>query len=176
VIRRTQISRSKPYSDNGPIREGNTDRLRMRAMARYALLRKFVLCAIIAFGAAAIAPQPASAGISAQAEAVANQGLDGCATYTGKQLRDCVAGVLDRIADTSPFPSVVRALRTAAAGVRAAANKAQALSAIAACQAVVASAFKLARTSGSSPQGILDGWDRLTRVLARAASLVQAKG
>ena len=145
-------------------------------MARYALLRKFVLCAIIIIGAIAIVPQPASAGISAQAEAVANQGLDGCASSSGKALRDCVAGVLDRMADTSPFPSVVRALRTAAAGVRAAVNKAQAISAIAACRAVVASSFKLARASSTTPQGILDGWDRLTRVLARAASLIQTKG
>ena len=144
-------------------------------MATYAVLRKFVLCLIIVAGATAIMSLPASAGISAPVAAVANQGLDGCATYTGKQLRDCVAGVLEQMAGSVPFPSVARALRTAAAGVRAAANKAQALSAIATCQAMVANSLKLARAS-SRDQGILDGWDRLARVLVRAASLIQAKG
>jgi hypothetical protein len=146
----------------------------MSAMATYASFRKLVLCLIIV-GATAIVSRPASAGISAPVAATANQGLDGCASYSGKQLRDCVADVLDRMADSVPFPSVTRALRTAAAGVRAAVNKAQAVSAIAACQAMVASSLKQARTSGSD-QEILTGWGRLAQVLARAASLVQTKG
>ena len=91
-------------------------------------------------------------------------------------MRDCVAGVLDRMADGNPFPSVVRALHTAAAGVRAAVNKAQAVSAIGACQAMVASALKLARVSVSDPPFIVPGWERLAQVLARAASLIQTKG
>ena len=147
----------------------------MRAMARYALLRKFVLCVIIVTAAIVIASRSSSAGVSGPAAATANQGLDACASSSGQALRNCVADVFDRMADTSPFPSVVRALHTAAAGVRAAVNKAQALSAISVCQAMVASSLKLARAS-SRDQGILDGWDRLARVLVRAASLIQAKG
>src|SRR5262249_26416203 len=81
----------------------------------------------------------------------------------------------DRMADTSPFPSVSRALHTAAAGVRAATNKAQALSAIAVCQAMTAAGLKRARTVASE-QGFLDGWGRLAQVLARAASLIQTQG
>jgi hypothetical protein len=147
----------------------------MRAMARYALLRKFVLCVIIVAAATAIASRPASAGVSGPVAAVANQGLDACASSSGQALRDCVAGVLDRMADSTPFPSVARAIHTAAAGVRAAVNKAQALSAIAVCQAMVASSFKQARASAAD-QGILAGWGRLVQVLARAASLIQTKG
>ena len=143
-------------------------------MATYASLRKFVLCLIIA-GATAIVPWPASAGVGEQVAVAANQGLDGCASSSGQALRDCVAGVLDRMAASTPFPSVSRALRTAAAGVRAAVNKAQALSAIGACQAMVARSLKQARAPGSD-QGILAGWDRLARVLARAAQLIQTKG
>jgi len=144
-------------------------------MAIRAVLRNLVLCLVISVGATAIVSRPASAGISGPVAAVANQGLDRCASYTGKQLRDCVADVLDQMAGSVPFPSVARSLRTAAAGVRAAVNKAQALSAIAVCQAMVASSLKLARTSDKD-QGILDGWDRLARVLVRAAGLIQAKG
>jgi len=148
--------------------------LEMLMMATSALLRKLVFCLLVV-GATAIASQPASAGVGAAAAATANQGLDACASNTGKALRDCVAGVLDRLADSTPFPNVARSLRTAAAGVRAATSKAQALSAIGACQAMVASALKLASAKGTD-QGIVDGWDRLARVLARAANLIQTKG
>jgi hypothetical protein len=143
-------------------------------MATYALLRKFVLCLIVV-GAVAIVSRPASAGVGGPAAATANQGLNACATYSGQQLRGCVADVLDRLADTSPFPSVTRSLHTAAAGVRAATNKAQALSAIAVCQAMVATSLKTARASGSE-QWVVDGWGREAQVLAHAASLIQTKG
>jgi hypothetical protein len=143
-------------------------------MATYALFRKLVLCLIIIAGAIAIVPRSASAGVGGPAAATANQGLNACASLSGQALRGCVADVLDRLADSSTFPSVTRDLHTAAAGVRAATNKAQALSAIAACQAVVASGLKLARAKGD--QFFVDGWNNEARVLAHAAQLIQTKG
>ena len=149
-------------------------------MARNRPLQTFVLCLLIA-GIYAIAVTPARAAMNAQAAAQADSELNTC-NGTGKDLRDCVAGVLDRMANNVPqAPETQRALRTAAAGIRAAVNRVQALSAIARCQSVIASALKRVRAMGGG-NILLDGWGReaglnpVARVLARMAQMIQTKG
>ena len=71
------------------------------------------------------------------------------------------------------------ALRTAAAGLRAATTKAQALSAISQCQAVIGAAFRQSKAIGGE---LVRGWGRsaglapIISVLARATRLIQQKG
>ena len=84
-----------------------------------------------------------------------------------KETHNCVADVLERYGSGAP-PDVRSVFQAAASGLRAAANKAQALLAIARCQAVVAAALKqLGRSSGSS---------YASRVLSAASRLIQRKG
>jgi len=147
-------------------------------MAEGRALRTLMLCLA---GAAIYASTPAHAVMSDQAAAQADAALNGC-TGSGKELRDCVAGVLDRMAASVPqAPETQRALRAAAAGVRAAVNKAQAVTAIAACQSLITSALRRVRAIGGGST-LLDGWGRenglgpVAQVLARMARLIQSKG
>ena len=147
-------------------------------MAEGRALRRLMLCIAVA---AICASTPAHAVMSDQAAAQADSELNTC-NGTGKDLRDCVAGVLDRMANNVPqAPETQRALRAAAAGIRAAANKVQALSAITRCQSVIASALKRVRAMGGG-NILLDGWGReaglnpVARVLARMAQMIQTKG
>ena len=149
-------------------------------IAFLASVRLLVLCGLAVSVSSLVAP-PARAAMNAEAAAQAGSELDACGG-TGKVLRDCVAGVLDRMANNVPqSPDEQRALRAAAAGVRAAVNKAQAVSAIAACQSLVASALRRVHAMGGG-NVLLAGWGResglgpVARVLARAAALVQSKG
>ena len=111
---------------------------------RIAVLTCVLLCGVV------VATGPASAhGTLGTASAAAETGLQGC-TGAGKALYDCVAGVLDRMgAEIASFPQnekqTAAALRSAARSLRAAVNQAQALSAIALCQAAIASAVQQAR-------------------------------
>mgnify|MGYP000102412161 CR=1 FL=1 len=131
-----------------------------------------LLAALVALGSLATG-HGARADGGVEAAQVANAGLAACSRNAGKALHNCVADVLDgmtrRISDA---PDTTRALATAASQLRAAANKAQALSAISQCRAVVAGALKQALAMGKSGAGL----SAVAGVLARAAQLIQSKG
>jgi hypothetical protein len=127
----------------------------------------------------------ASAAMGAAA-ATANAGLSGCASSSGKALYNCVADVLDRLSSDIATDNVAEtrgALRSAAAGLRAATSKVQALSAIAQCRSVISSALRQIKAAGGA---YLRGWGggagggsglaAVAGVLARAAKLIQSKG
>ena len=156
----------------------------MSARASSWLSLKLVVLFALAFAAGVVTtPVPAHAvDTLAAAAGRANAGLNGCNSLAGKPLYECVAGVLDRLAaDIAPSGNTEtqRSLQTAAAGLRAAANKAQALSAIAQCQSVIAAAMRQSRAIGGE---LVRGWGRaaglapIAAVLARAARLIQQKG
>ncbi|MBW7972193.1 hypothetical protein HYH08_22295 [Bradyrhizobium sp. BR 10289] len=117
------------------------------------------------------------------ASATATSGLSGCNTSQGKALYNCVADVLERMANDVNSVRVgetQRALLTAASKLRAASSKAQALSAITQCQAAIAGALRQVK---ASPGGNMmvpgwgdDGLASVVGVLAKAARLIQAKG
>ena len=148
-------------------------------MKKFTRLCLLVLCMVASVCAFATSPVDAKA--NAQAAVFGSGELNGCGGG-GKEFRDCVAGVLDHMADrVAELPETQRALRAAAAGVRAAVNKAQALSAIAACRALITSALQRVHVMGGG-KTLLEGWGReagltpLASVLARAAQLIQTKG
>lgn len=131
------------------------------------LLAAFVLSGSLAAG------QQARADGGVEAAAIANAGLRGCGANAGKALYNCVADVLDGVSRRiSNAPDTTRALATAASQLRAAASKAQALSAISQCRAVVAGALRQALAMGQSGAGL----NAVAGVLARAAQLIQTKG
>ena len=125
-----------------------------------------------------------SSGMSVEsAAAKANQALDGCSSGTGKALYDCVSRVLLQFCSDisrSGVPQVDTTLRSAAAGLRAAINKVQALSAIALAQSAIAGALRSVRTVASNAPvagwGAGSGLSAVASVLAHAAKLIQAKG
>ncbi|CAL80423.1 hypothetical protein; putative signal peptide [Bradyrhizobium sp. ORS 278] len=142
-----------------------------------------IMLALLALLAAT--PVRADAGMAAAAMS-ANGGLAACSANTGKALYECVANVLDKLSNdiTAPgVPETRRALSNAAAGVRAAATKAQALSAVTQCRALITSALAKVRALGG---GYVAGWGggagagaglaAVSDVLARAAKLIQSKG
>ncbi|MDD1519438.1 MULTISPECIES: hypothetical protein [Bradyrhizobium] len=129
---------------------------------------------LLLVGAAVPAAGPAYAGGGASAAAaVGSAGLQSCSATAGKVLYDCVAGVLDRMSGTlnkwDP-PEARSALQTAASQLRAASNKAQALSAISQCRSVFASLVKQATAGHGS------GLSAIVGVLTKAAQLIQSKG
>lgn len=135
-------------------------------------LRTLLLAALVALGSMA-AGHMARADGGVEAAQVANAGLSACSRNTGKALYNCVADVLDGMTRRiSGAPDTSRALATAASQLRAATNKAQALSAISQCRAVVAGALKQVLAMGKSGSGL----SAIAGVLARAAQLIQAKG
>ena len=139
---------------------------------------------VIAVNAASLAKSSGGHMSVESAASKAHQGLDGCSSGTGKALYDCVARVLLQFcSDVSrdDVPQIDTTLKTAAAGLRAAINKVQALSAISLAQAAVAGALRQVRTVVASTAPIV-GWgpggglSAVASVLAHAAKLIQAKG
>lgn len=136
------------------------------------LVRAALLATLVVLGSLA-AGQPARADGGVEAAAAANSALSACSNYTGKALYSCVADVLDKLANRiSNAGDTQRALATAASQLRAAASKAQALSAITQCRAVVAGVLKQVLAMGQSGKGL----SAVAGVLARAAALIQSKG
>ncbi len=148
---------------------------------RHALLRMLALTLLVVLGA--LAPdRPASASTVLIAAAnTANSGLSGCNTSQGKALYNCVADVLERMANdvnSIRVGETQRALLTAASQLRAANSKAQALSAITQCQAAIAGALRQVKAANGM---MVPGWgdhglSSIAGVLARAARMIQAKG
>jgi hypothetical protein len=101
-----------------------------------------------------------------------------CESDTGKALYDCLASRLDykasRITGGNEVEPARSAMHTAAAQLRSATSKAQALSAIAQCRSVVLGVLAKVRGIGSS--GGASGLEAAANVLSRAAALIQAKG
>jgi hypothetical protein len=155
----------------------------MVAIVRWPRLALALGFALIVIGAVEAPTAPAHAvDVLVAAAGRANGGLNGCNSSAGKALYECVAGVLDRLAaDIGPAnrPEAQRALQTAASGLRAATNKAQALAAISQCQSVISAALRQSRAIGGE---LVRGWGRaeglapIIGVLARAARLMQHKG
>lgn len=144
---------------------------------------KLVIFFSLSLGTAVTATAPANAvDVLVAAAGQANAGLGACGRTAGKALYDCVAGVLDRLAaDIAPSGNTEtqRSLQTAAAGLRAATAKPQALSAITLCQSVITAALRQSRAIGGE---LVRGWGRaagltpIINMLARAARLIQTKG
>ena len=153
--------------------------------ARFSSVQTLVVICLILSGVA-LAGRPADAhGTLGTASATADAALDGC-TGTGRALYTCVAGVLDNMGkEIATFPQdekqAAAVLRTAASRLRAAVNKVQALSAISLCQAAIAGALRQARVI-SVNNSLFRGWgtpaglESVSRVLAKAASLIQTRG
>lgn len=158
----------------------------MPAQRRMSAVRLLTpILALLGFSLLAGTPARADAGMAAAAVS-ANGGLAACSANTGKALYDCVANVLDRLSSdiTAPgVPETRRALSNAAAKLRAATTKAQALSAVTQCRALISGALAKVRALGG---GYVAGWGggagggsglaAVADVLARAAKLIQTKG
>ena len=116
------------------------------------------------------------------AAASAGGGLSACSGNASKALYDCVANELDKLSnDISGVPSTQGALRSAALKLRSATTKAQALSAISQCRALISAAIQKVRSIGSAQGWAADGGDggglqAVSGVLGRAAALIQSKG
>ena len=123
---------------------------------------------------------PCSTAAHANGAGAASGGLAGCGSRSsGKELHNCVAGVLDRLAAQNSYaPEMQAEIMRAASGLRAAANKAQAVLAITQCQNVIATALKQAVASGTFVRGFgrAEGLGHIARVIAQAVRLIQAKG
>ena len=136
------------------------------------------------FGHAVAGPLPQAAEKLVAAAQIANAGLAACESSRSKALYNCIADVLDRMSnDLSAIrrgvPNTQSALRTAASRLRAATTKAEALSAVTQCQAVIAGALRQVQAAGAN--GRAQGWDdsglaAVAGVLARAARLIQTTG
>jgi hypothetical protein len=139
---------------------------------------------MLAMLAALVPDRGASASAVLNAAATtANSGLSGCSTSQGKALYNCVADVLERMANdvnSIRVGETQRALLTAASQLRAASSKAQALSAISQCQAAIAGALRQVKATPGGTM-MVPGWgdsglSSIAGVLARAARMIQAKG
>ena len=96
-----------------------------------------------------------------------------CEAAAGKELYNCLAGKLDHVASmSSRSPETQTALQKAATQLRAATNKAQALSAISQARSVVAGVIERVRSAGQDNSGLV----RVGAILANAARLIQSKG
>ncbi|WP_246741548.1 hypothetical protein [Bradyrhizobium aeschynomenes] len=139
-----------------------------------------VLALITLLGSLPTRPAMAAAILNAAATTAVG-GLGICSSKQGKDLYNCVADVLDRMASSigaANVPETQRALQTAAAGLRAATSKSQAISAIARCQSVISGALKQVRAAGGR---YVPGWGdtgltSISSVLSRAIQLIQSKG
>lgn len=154
-----------------------------RAGLRRSGLRMLALI-MLAMLASVIPDRDASASAVLNAAATtATSGLSGCNTSQGKALYNCVADVLERMANDVNSVRVgetQRALLTAASQLRAASSKAQALSAITQCQAAIAGALRQVKATPGGKM-MVPGWGdeglaSIVGVLAKAARLIQAKG
>jgi hypothetical protein len=152
---------------------------RMRA----ACARAALVAALVVFGSL-VANREAAAGVANVAAAQrADAGVSACSNNSGKALYNCIANVLDRLSGEIPdikVPETRGALATAASKLRAAVNKAQALSAIAQCQAVISGALRQVAAMGGGRVnrggGGTPGVDAVAEVLSHAARLIQMKG
>jgi hypothetical protein len=101
-------------------------------------------------------------------------------------LYECVANVVDKLGgqlSSANMGSTRSALQSAAAQLRAATNKGQALSAISQCRSLISGALRQVRAIGG---GYVAGWgggsgggaglQAIVGVLSRAAALIQSKG
>ena len=96
-----------------------------------------------------------------------------CDAYAGKELYNCLANKLDRVAAmSSRSPETQTALQKAASQLRVAVNKVQALSAISQARSVLAGVIQRAKSAGQDYSGLV----RVTDVLSYAARLIQSKG
>jgi hypothetical protein len=143
-------------------------------------LRAAFICFAL-FAGVVCTTRPADAAALASAAAVANSGLSACAGEAGKALYNCVANVLDRLGDDIAPASAgqtSRSLKSAAASLRSATTKSQALSAIARCQSFVANALRQVKASAERfVEGLGGGGlNNIANVLARASQLIQTKG
>jgi hypothetical protein len=127
-------------------------------------IRGFVLAALIAFGIL-LADRPATAAM--------------CGPLSGKALYDCLATKLEYKSDQvgrtrgdPEAPVAAQALRTAASQLRAATNKAQALSAISLARTAIAGVIQQAKAGGRDSQG----YGAIIGTLSEMAALIQKKG
>jgi hypothetical protein len=143
----------------------------------------------LAFAGSLLCNHEASAGnpaVVVAAAQTADGGIGACSNNTGKALYDCVANVLDKLSNDISnvnVPATRNALQTAASKLRAAVNKAQALSAITQCRALISGALAKVRALGG---GYVEGWGggsgqgtglaAIVGVLSHAAKLIQTKG
>lgn len=136
-----------------------------------------IIMALSILAAVVLINGPAHAGGgTGAAAAVGSAGLEACRTTSGKVLYNCVADTLDRMSGTltrSADPEARGALQTAASQLRAAGNKAQALSAIAQCRSVFSGLIQHMRSTGG---GDAPGLSAIVGVLSKAAALIQSKG
>jgi hypothetical protein len=108
--------------------------------------------------------------------------LNNCASNTGAALYGCVANVLNKlcyqIGRSAIPPGVRQPFDSAVARLRRAANKVQALSALAQAQAAISGALRQARSIGHVEGGTADAQDlaAISAVISHAAQLVQSKG
>lgn len=157
----------------------NGIRERLTAGARAALLGTLMI------GGSLLASRDAMANSAmSSAASTASAGMGACNSNAGKALYECVANVLDKLSsDISSVnvPQTRSALQNAAAKLRTATSKAQALSAISQCRALISGALRQVRAIG----GKVPGWgggeggaglEAIAGVLGRAAALIQSKG
>ena len=142
--------------------------------------RRIGLFCLLTMLLAALFAVPCSTPAHANGAGAASGGLATCSSQSsGKALHNCVADVLDRLAAANSYaPEMQTEIMRAASGLRAAANKAQAVLAITLCQNVIATALKQAVASGSFVRGFgrAEGLSHIARVIAQTVRLIQAKG
>jgi hypothetical protein len=159
---------------------------RRRAQTLGMFARSALLAILVIIGSLMANREAAANAAMVTAAATADAGLGACGTNRGKALYDCVANVLDRLSNeisSAKVPETRSALRTAASRLRAAVSKAQALSAISQCRALIAGALRQVRAIGGK---YVEGWgggsgggsglQAIVGVLSHAARLIQSKG
>ena len=150
------------------------------------LVRIVVLMTFIAVGSLLGGREASANAAMAAAAQTADGGIGACGSNSGKALYDCIANVLDKLSNDISnvnVPATRGALQTAATKLRAAVSKAQALSAITQCRALISGALAKVRALGG---GYVEGWGggsgsgaglaAIAGVLGHAAKLIQAKG
>lgn len=144
--------------------------------------RAALLAALLVFGSLVENREAAAGAATAAAAQAADAGVSACGANSGKALYNCIANVLDRLSgeiSDVQVPETRRALATAASKLRAAVNKAQAISAIAQCQAAISGALRQVesmRSGRGNRRGGPVGLEGIAGVLSHAASLIQMKG
>jgi hypothetical protein len=146
-----------------------------------------LVAALVVLASLAGAREASANAAMAAAAQRADGGIGACSNNAGKALYDCVANVLDKLSNElsakADVSSTRGALQTAASKLRSAVNKAQALSAITQCRALISGALAKVRAIGG---GYVEGWgggsgngsalEAIVGVLSHAAKLIQAKG
>jgi hypothetical protein len=151
------------------------------------MIARIVLLAVLVLGASLLSTRDASANAAMVAAAQsADAGVAACGGSAGKALYDCLANAIDSLANSIPGKDVGStrgALHAAAAKLRAATSKAQALSAVTQCRALILSALAKVRAIGGGHvagwgggEGAGAGLEAVANVLSHAARLIQSKG